>query len=129
MYIFFYNPQRLRSIHAKKTGKKDGSMRRDDSFNSAAPAVRNKCKRKDGDSDEDEDEEDDSEDQREDEEEEEEEPGAKREKKTDACEEEVSKKTAGIVACCSSTVVALTRPCPPGQQCTVSHGGGAGEAH
>lgn len=78
-------------------------MRREDSFNSAAPAVRNKSKRKEGDSDEDEDEEDDSEDQRDDDDEEEEEPGAKREKKTDTCEEEVSKKQPGwslVVAHC-----------------------------
>lgn len=89
-----FNPQRLRSIHAKKTGKKDGS-RREDGFNSAAPAVSSKGKRKEGDSDEDEDEEDESEDQRDDDDEEEEEPGVKREKKTDTCEEEVSKSQPG----------------------------------
>lgn len=102
-------------------------MRREDSFNPAAPAARSKCKRKEGDSEEDEDEEDDSEDQRDDDDEEEEEPAAKREKKADACEEEVSDKTI-TVHCCLSTVVALTRPHPPGHQGTVCHGGGAGEA-
>lgn len=68
-------------------------MRREDSVSSSTPTVRNKCKRKEGDSDEEEDEEDDSEDQRDDEEEEEEESGGKKEKKTEICEEEVSKDT------------------------------------
>lgn len=96
----------MRSIHAKKTGKKDGSLRREDSFNSAAPAARSKCKRKEGDSDEDEDEEDDSEDQRDDDDEEEEEPAAKREKKADACEEEVGgkKKPRLLLVVCRSNV-------------------------
>lgn len=126
LYIVL-NPQRLRSVHAKKTEKKDGSMRREDAFSSAAPAVRNKSKRKEGDSDEDEDEEDDSEEQRDDDDEYEEEPGVKREKKTDMCEEEVSKNSRMFAARCWCAVAALTRPRPPGHQCAISHRGRAGE--
>lgn len=81
---------RLRGIHAKKTGKRDSGLRGEDSFTFVSPPVRNKCKRKEGDSEEEDDDEDDSEDQREDDEEEEEESGGKKGKKTDICEEEVS---------------------------------------
>lgn len=89
---FFFFPffERLRSIHTKKTGKKDNSWAGENNHAFVLVSVQNKSKRKEGDSEEEEDEDDDSEDQRDDEEEEEEEAGGKRGKKTDICEEEVS---------------------------------------
>lgn len=81
--------QRLRSIHAKKTGKRD-SVGGEDSHTSVIPAARNKGKRKEGDSEEEEDEDDDSEDQGDDDDDEEEESGGKKGKKAEICEEEVS---------------------------------------
>ncbi|CAI5656181.1 unnamed protein product [Oreochromis niloticus] len=80
--------RKLRSIHTKKTGKKDNSWAGESNHAFVLPSVQNKSKRKEGDSEEEEDEDDDSEDQRDDEEEEEEEAGGKRGKKTDICEEE-----------------------------------------
>uniref|UniRef100_A0A669BL35 Bromodomain adjacent to zinc finger domain 2B n=1 Tax=Oreochromis niloticus TaxID=8128 RepID=A0A669BL35_ORENI len=80
--------RKLRSIHTKKTGKKDNSWAGENNHAFVLPSVQNKSKRKEGDSEEEEDEDDDSEDQRDDEEEEEEEAGGKRGKKTDICEEE-----------------------------------------
>uniref|UniRef100_A0A3P9BJ37 Bromodomain adjacent to zinc finger domain 2B n=1 Tax=Maylandia zebra TaxID=106582 RepID=A0A3P9BJ37_9CICH len=82
--------RKLRSIHTKKTGKKDNSWAGENNHAFVLVSVQNKSKRKEGDSEEEEDEDDDSEDQRDDEEEEEEEAGGKRGKKTDICEEEVS---------------------------------------
>lgn len=82
--------QRLRSIHAKRTGKRDSSVVGEDSHTFAIPTARSKCKRKDGDSEEEEDEDDDSEDQGDDDDEEEEESGGKKGKKAEICEEEVS---------------------------------------
>lgn len=82
--------QRLRSIHAKKTGKRDNSVGGEDSHSFVIPTARNKCKRKEGDSEEEEDEDDDSEDQGDDDDEEEEESGGKKGKKAEICEEEVS---------------------------------------
>ncbi|XP_068184965.1 bromodomain adjacent to zinc finger domain protein 2B-like isoform X2 [Antennarius striatus] len=78
--------RKLRSIHAKKTGKKEGSVGLEDIF--ANPTVRNKGKRKEGDSEEEEDDEEDSEDQGDDDDEEEEESGGKRARKAEICEEE-----------------------------------------
>uniref|UniRef100_A0A3P8PR94 Bromodomain adjacent to zinc finger domain 2B n=1 Tax=Astatotilapia calliptera TaxID=8154 RepID=A0A3P8PR94_ASTCA len=80
--------RKLRSIHTKKTGKKDNSWAGENNHAFVLVSVQNKSKRKEGDSEEEEDEDDDSEDQRDDEEEEEEEAGGKRGKKTDICEEE-----------------------------------------
>ncbi|XP_069558573.1 bromodomain adjacent to zinc finger domain protein 2B-like isoform X2 [Brachyistius frenatus] len=80
--------RKLRSIHAKKTGKRDSSVGGEDSHSFVNPTVRNKCKRKEGDSEEEEDEDDDSEDQGEDDEEEEEESVGKKGKKAEICEEE-----------------------------------------
>lgn len=63
----------------------------EDSHTFVVPTVRNKCKRKEGDSEEDEDEDDDSEDQGDDDNDEEaEESGGKKGKKAEICEEEVS---------------------------------------
>ncbi|XP_059199016.1 bromodomain adjacent to zinc finger domain protein 2B-like [Centropristis striata] len=80
--------RKLRSIHAKKTGKRDSSVGGEDSHTFVIPTVRNKCKRKEGDSEEEEDEDDDSEDQGDDDDDEEEESGGKKGKKAEICEEE-----------------------------------------
>uniref|UniRef100_A0A4W6FTF5 Bromodomain adjacent to zinc finger domain 2B n=1 Tax=Lates calcarifer TaxID=8187 RepID=A0A4W6FTF5_LATCA len=80
--------RKLRSIHAKRTGKRDSSVVGEDSHTFAIPTARSKCKRKDGDSEEEEDEDDDSEDQGDDDDEEEEESGGKKGKKAEICEEE-----------------------------------------
>ncbi|XP_033965632.1 bromodomain adjacent to zinc finger domain protein 2B isoform X1 [Pseudochaenichthys georgianus] len=79
--------RKLRSIHAKKSGKKD-SVGGEDSHTSVTPTARNKCKRKEGDSEEEEDEEDDSEDQGDEDDDDEEESGGKKGKKSEICEEE-----------------------------------------
>ncbi|XP_029314808.1 bromodomain adjacent to zinc finger domain protein 2B isoform X2 [Cottoperca gobio] len=79
--------RKLRSIHAKKTGKRDSSVGGEDSHTFVIPTARNKCKRKEGDSEEEEDEDDDSEDQ-DDDDDEDEESGGKKGKKADVCEEE-----------------------------------------
>lgn len=65
-------------------------MRGEDSLNFVIPTVRNKSKRKEGESEEEEDEEDDSEDQGDDDEEEEEESVGNKRKKTEIYDEEVS---------------------------------------
>ena len=75
---------RLRNIHVKMTGRRDGSR----IF--GGPTVRNKCKMREGDSEEEEDDEDDSDDQGDNHDEEEEESWGKKEKKTVTHEEEVS---------------------------------------
>lgn len=63
----------------------------EDSHTFVIPTVKNKCKRKEGDSEEEEDEDDDSEDQGDnDDDEDEEESGGRKGKKADMCEEEVS---------------------------------------
>ncbi|XP_053184463.1 bromodomain adjacent to zinc finger domain protein 2B-like [Scomber japonicus] len=80
--------RKLRSIHAKKTGKRDSSVGGEDSHASVIPTARNKCKRKEGDSDEEEDEDDESEDQGDDDDEEEEESGGKKGRKAEICDEE-----------------------------------------
>ncbi|XP_047457043.1 bromodomain adjacent to zinc finger domain protein 2B isoform X3 [Mugil cephalus] len=79
--------RKLRTIHAKKTGKRDSCVGGENNNTFVVSTVRDKCKRKDGDSEEEEDEDDDSEDQDEDDEEEEESAG-KKGKKADLCEEE-----------------------------------------
>ncbi|XP_036965548.1 bromodomain adjacent to zinc finger domain protein 2B isoform X2 [Acanthopagrus latus] len=79
--------RKLRSIHAKKTGKRDSSVGGEDINTSVNPtASRNKCKRKDGDSEEEDDDDDDSEDD--DDDEEEEESVGKKGKKAEIIEEE-----------------------------------------
>jgi len=80
---------RLRNIHAKTTGKKDSSAGAEDSHTFGTRTVRNKCKRKEGDSEEEEDEDDDSEDQGDDDDEDDEESGGKKGKRAEICEEEV----------------------------------------
>lgn len=80
--------RKLRSIHAKKTGKRDSGVGGEDSHAFVTPTARNKCKRKEGDSEEEEDEDDDSEDQGDDDDDEEEESGGKKGKKAEICEEE-----------------------------------------
>ncbi len=82
--------QRLRSVHAKRTGKRDSSVGGEDGHTFVIPTARNKCKRKEGDSEEEDDEDEDSEDQGDEEEEEDEESGGKKGKKAEICEEEVS---------------------------------------
>ena len=62
----------------------------EDSHTSVTPTARNKCKRKEGDSEEEEDEDDDSEDQGDEDDDDEEESGGKKGKKSEICEEEVS---------------------------------------
>lgn len=83
----------MRSIHAKKTGKRDSSVVGEESHTFVNPSTRNKCKRKEGDSEEEDEEEDDSEDQGDDDDEDEEESGGKKGKKAEICEEEVSDST------------------------------------
>ncbi|XP_031714189.1 bromodomain adjacent to zinc finger domain protein 2B-like isoform X2 [Anarrhichthys ocellatus] len=80
--------RKLRSIHAKKTGKRDSGVGGEDSHTFVIPAARNKCKRKEGDSEEEEDEDDTSEDQGEDDDDEEEELGGRKGKTAEICEEE-----------------------------------------
>ncbi|XP_042350299.1 bromodomain adjacent to zinc finger domain protein 2B-like isoform X2 [Plectropomus leopardus] len=80
--------RKLRSIHAKKTGKRESSVGGEDSHTFVSPTARNKGKRKEGDSEDEEDEDDDSEDQGDDEDDEEEESGGKKGKKAEICEEE-----------------------------------------
>nr|XP_020450350.1 bromodomain adjacent to zinc finger domain protein 2B-like isoform X3 [Monopterus albus] len=81
--------RKLRNIHAKKTGRREGSVGGGDNHTFVIATARNKSKRKEGDSEEEEDEDDDSEDQGDDEEEEEEEEsGGKKGKKAETCEEE-----------------------------------------
>ncbi|XP_056289566.1 bromodomain adjacent to zinc finger domain protein 2B isoform X2 [Pseudoliparis swirei] len=81
--------RKLRSIHAKKTGKRDSNVGGEDCHIVVIPTARNKCKRKDGDSEEEEDEDDTSEDQGEDDDDdEEEELGGRKGKKAEICEEE-----------------------------------------
>uniref|UniRef100_A0A8C9ZYP5 Bromodomain adjacent to zinc finger domain 2B n=1 Tax=Sander lucioperca TaxID=283035 RepID=A0A8C9ZYP5_SANLU len=80
--------RKLRSIHSKKTGKRDSSVGGENSHSLIIPTARNKCKRKEGDSEEEEDEDDDSEDQGDDDDDEEEESVGKKGKKAEMCEEE-----------------------------------------
>ncbi|XP_028249800.1 bromodomain adjacent to zinc finger domain protein 2B-like isoform X2 [Parambassis ranga] len=80
--------RKLRNIHAKKTGKRDSSVGGEDGHTFVVPAVKNKSKRKEGDSEEEEEEDDDSEDQGDDDDEEEEESEGKKGKKAEICEEE-----------------------------------------
>nr|XP_040058495.1 bromodomain adjacent to zinc finger domain protein 2B isoform X2 [Gasterosteus aculeatus aculeatus] len=79
--------RKLRSIHAKKTGKRESSVGGEDSHTFVTPTARNKCKSKEGDSEEEEDEDDTSEDQGEEEDDDEESVGTKG-KKAEICEEE-----------------------------------------
>ncbi|XP_035250524.1 bromodomain adjacent to zinc finger domain protein 2B-like [Anguilla anguilla] len=78
--------RKLRSIHAKKTGKRDSGVGGEETPALGTPASGRKRKRKAGDSDEDEDEDEDSDDQGEEDDDEEEE--GKKGKKAETCEEE-----------------------------------------
>ena len=121
--------QRLRSIHAKKTGKRESSVGGEDINTFVNPAAsRNKCKSKEGDSEEEEDDDDDSEDDEDDEEEEE--SVGKKGKKTEIIEEEVSDRSQRLNRCLltlMSAVLTLMRSFHPGRQCPLSQHGGAGE--
>ncbi|KAM8856300.1 bromodomain adjacent to zinc finger domain protein 2B-like isoform 2-T4 [Spinachia spinachia] len=80
--------RKLRSIHAKKTGRRESSVGAEDSHTFVTPTARNKCNRKEGDSEEEEDEEDTSEDQGEDDDDDDEESVGTKGKKAEMCEEE-----------------------------------------
>ncbi|XP_036401548.1 bromodomain adjacent to zinc finger domain protein 2B-like isoform X3 [Megalops cyprinoides] len=77
--------RKLRSVHAKRTGKRDTGVAGEETQALGTPASGRKRKRKGGDSDEDEDE---DSDEQGDEDEDEEEEAVKRGKKGDACEDE-----------------------------------------
>lgn len=110
----------------------------EDSHTLVIPTARNKCKRKEGESEEEEDEDDESEDQGDDDEEEEEESGGKKGRKAEICEEEVSDNKMLImepaatsvfveVNVSRSTGLTLMRSFHLGQQCALSQRGGAGK--
>ncbi|XP_029386866.1 bromodomain adjacent to zinc finger domain protein 2B [Echeneis naucrates] len=80
--------RKLRSIHGKRTGKRDNSVGGEDVHTCVIPTARSKCKRKEGESEEEEDEDDDSEDQGEDDDEDDDDSGGKKGKKAEICEEE-----------------------------------------
>ncbi|KAM9484223.1 bromodomain adjacent to zinc finger domain protein 2B-like isoform 30-T32 [Salvelinus alpinus] len=80
--------RKLRTIHAKKTGKRDSSMGGEETQSLGTPNPGRKRKRKGGDSEEDEDDDEDSEDQGDEDDDEEEEERGKKGKKVDTCEEE-----------------------------------------
>ncbi|XP_072541840.1 bromodomain adjacent to zinc finger domain protein 2B isoform X3 [Salminus brasiliensis] len=79
--------RKLRSIYAKRTGKRESSIGGEENHTLGTPSSSHKRKRKVGDSEDDDDEDDDSDDQGEEEDDEEEE-GLKKGKKTETCEEE-----------------------------------------
>ncbi|XP_047011907.1 bromodomain adjacent to zinc finger domain protein 2B isoform X9 [Ictalurus punctatus] len=79
--------RKMRSIYAKRTGKRDSSVGGEESLALGTPTTGHRRKRKVGGIEEDDDEDDDSNDQGE-EDEDEEEDGGKKRKKTDTCEEE-----------------------------------------
>ncbi|XP_076852469.1 bromodomain adjacent to zinc finger domain protein 2B isoform X3 [Brachyhypopomus gauderio] len=79
--------KKLKTIHAKRTGKREGGAGGEEPQATGTPSTGPKRKRKGGDSDEDEDEEDDSDEAGEDEEEEEEEE-VKKGKKVETCDED-----------------------------------------
>ncbi|MCJ8732668.1 hypothetical protein PDJAM_G00213940 [Pangasius djambal] len=79
--------RKLRSIYAKRTGKRESSVGGEESHALGTPTTGHKRKRKVGGIEEDDDEDDDSNDQGE-EDEDEEEDGGKKRKKTETCEEE-----------------------------------------
>uniref|UniRef100_A0A8C7F0I0 Bromodomain adjacent to zinc finger domain 2B n=1 Tax=Oncorhynchus kisutch TaxID=8019 RepID=A0A8C7F0I0_ONCKI len=81
--------RKLRTSHAKKTGKRDSGVGGEETQSLGTPTPGQKRKRKGGDSEEDEDEDEDSEDQGdEDDDEEEEEERGKKGKKVETCEDE-----------------------------------------
>ncbi|XP_026231800.1 bromodomain adjacent to zinc finger domain protein 2B isoform X3 [Anabas testudineus] len=89
MWVVEGKLRKLRNIHAKRSGKRDSNVGGEDSHTFVIPTARNKCKRKEGDSEEEEDEEDDSEDQGDnDDDEDGEESGGKKGKKAEIYEEE-----------------------------------------
>uniref|UniRef100_A0A8C8J157 Bromodomain adjacent to zinc finger domain protein 2B n=1 Tax=Oncorhynchus tshawytscha TaxID=74940 RepID=A0A8C8J157_ONCTS len=79
---------RLRTIHAKKTGKRDSGVGGEETLSLGTPNPGRKRKRKGGDSEEDEDDDEDSEDQGDEDDDEEEEERGKKGKKVETCEEE-----------------------------------------
>lgn len=105
-FLLFYF-ERLRSIHAKKTGRKDGGLSGENNNAFVLPSVQSKSKRKEGDSEEEEDEDDDSDDQRDDDDEEEEEAVGKKGKKAEICEEEVSEVMASLTGAAGSICVVV----------------------
>ncbi|XP_023836571.1 bromodomain adjacent to zinc finger domain protein 2B isoform X7 [Salvelinus sp. IW2-2015] len=80
--------RKLRTIHAKKTGKRDSGMGGEETQSLGTPNPGRKRKRKGGDSEEDEDDDEDSEDQGDEDDDEEEEERGKKGKKVETCEEE-----------------------------------------
>ncbi|XP_055726653.1 bromodomain adjacent to zinc finger domain protein 2B-like isoform X14 [Salvelinus fontinalis] len=80
--------RKLRTIHAKKTGKRDSSMGGEETQSLGTPNPGRKRKTKGGDSEEDEDDDEDSEDQGDEDDDEEEEERGKKGKKVETCEEE-----------------------------------------
>ena len=85
---------RLRSIHAKKTGKRESGVGCEETQTLGTPTPGRKRKRKAGDSDEDEDEDEDSDEQGEEDDDDEEE--GKKGKKVETCEDEVGQRTAWV---------------------------------
>ncbi len=82
LLLFF----RLRSIYAKRTGKRESSVGGEEGQSTSTPANSRKRKRKGGESDEDDEEDYDSDEQGD---EDEDDFGGKRGKKAEACEDEV----------------------------------------
>nr|XP_046216646.1 bromodomain adjacent to zinc finger domain protein 2B-like isoform X14 [Oncorhynchus gorbuscha] len=80
--------RKLRTIHAKKTGKRDSGVGGEETQSLGTPNPGHKRKRKGGDSEEDEDDDEDSEDQGDEDDDEEEEERGKKGKKVETCEEE-----------------------------------------
>uniref|UniRef100_A0A8C7U393 Bromodomain adjacent to zinc finger domain 2B n=1 Tax=Oncorhynchus mykiss TaxID=8022 RepID=A0A8C7U393_ONCMY len=80
--------RKLRTIHAKKTGKRDSGVGGEETLSLGTPNPGRKRKRKGGDSEEDEDDDEDSEDQGDEDDDEEEEERGKKGKKVETCEEE-----------------------------------------
>uniref|UniRef100_A0A672JW25 Bromodomain adjacent to zinc finger domain protein 2B-like n=1 Tax=Sinocyclocheilus grahami TaxID=75366 RepID=A0A672JW25_SINGR len=81
------NLRKLRSIYAKRTGKRESSVGGEEGQSTSTPANSRKRKRKGGESDEDDEEDDDSDEQGE-EDEDEDDFGGKKGKKAEACEDE-----------------------------------------
>lgn len=87
---------RLRSIYAKRTGKRESSVGGEEGHAVGTPANSRKRKRKGGESDDDDEEDDDSDEQGEDDEDEDD-FGGKKGKKAEACEDEVDSERVIIV--------------------------------
>lgn len=87
---------RLRSIYAKRTGKRESSVGGEEGQAAGTPVNSRKRKRKGGESDDD-DEEDDDSDEHGEEDEDEDDFGGKKEKKAEACEDEVERDSECII--------------------------------